>query len=286
MELEPPGILPNEEHPGAGPDPIVQQIEVALDEGRDEDALALCEDALAAGTGDRLDLLFLAGDALLALGDAKAAEVRFRAVLQDDPSCPSSRCWLAMALYRQGRFAEAETEAAAALACEQPMVDAHVVSGLLLDRRGDFAAADAAYQRASELDPEKYHLPERLTREEFDRELRKAVKRLPKQFRKHLERVPVIVQDVPAEHLLRTGEDAVHDPDLLGLFDGVPLGETADGLGGEVARPNYIFLFQRNLERYAQDRDDLVEQIAVTIYHELGHYLGMDEDDLDELGLG
>jgi predicted Zn-dependent protease with MMP-like domain len=285
MELEPPGILPYEDRPDAAPDPILQQIEQALDEGRDEDALAMCEDALAEGTGDRLDLLFLAGDALLALGDAKGAEVRFRAVLQDDAVCPSSRCWLAMALYRQGRFAEAEVEAAAALACEHAVVDAHVVSGLLLDRRGDYDGADAAFARAAELDPEKYRVPERLSREEFDRELRKAVKRLPRQFRKHLERVPVIVQDVPAEHLLRAGDDVVHDPDLLGLFDGVPLGET-DGLGIEALRPNYIFLFQRNLERYAQDRDDLVEQIAVTIYHELGHYLGMDEDDLDELGLG
>jgi predicted Zn-dependent protease with MMP-like domain len=190
-----------------------------------------------------------------------------------------------MSLYRQGRFPEAEQAAKEALACEHPVVDAHVVTGLLLDRRGDFTAADAAFATAAELDPEKYHVPERLSREEFDKELRKAVKRLPKQFRKHLERVPVIVQDVPAEHLLRTGEDGVHDPDLLGLFDGVPIGES-DGLGGEVARPNYIFLFQRNLERFAQDRDDLVEQIAVTIYHELGHYLGMDEDDLDAIGLG
>ena len=50
-------------------------------------------------------------------------------------------------------------------------------------------------------------------------------------------------------------------------------------------RPNTIYLFQRNLERAAKDRDDLVEQIRITLWHELGHYLGFEEEDMDDLGL-
>jgi predicted Zn-dependent protease with MMP-like domain len=50
-------------------------------------------------------------------------------------------------------------------------------------------------------------------------------------------------------------------------------------------RPNSIYVFQRNLERIAKDRADLIEQIRITLYHELGHYLGFEEEDMDDLGL-
>ena len=121
-----------------------------------------------------------------------------------------------------------------------------------------------------------------MTRAQFDREVRKAAKQLPRQFRTHLERVPVIVQDLPAIELLQ-GQEPPLDPDLLGLFDGIPLPETAEMEG--IPRPNYIYLFQRNLERLAHDRDELVEEIANTLYHELGHYLGFEEEDMEGLGL-
>jgi predicted Zn-dependent protease with MMP-like domain len=283
MELEPEGIISPDFDPHPGVDPIVASIEDALAAGRDDEALALCEEALAAGQGDRLDILFLAGDAQLGLGDPVGAEARFREVLAADATCASSRCWLAMALYRQCRFDEAEAEVALAKQQPEPVIDIDVVEGLLLERRGKFAEADACFQHAASKDAEKYPAPVRMSRAEFDREVKKACKQLPRQFRNHLERVPVVVQDLPAEHLL-TGGDSVLDPDLLGLFDGISLPETAE-MAGTAMKPNYIYLFQRNLERFAKDRDDLVEQIRVTVYHELGHYLGLEEDDMDELGL-
>ena len=50
-------------------------------------------------------------------------------------------------------------------------------------------------------------------------------------------------------------------------------------------KPNTIYLFQRNLERAAKNRDDLIEQIRITLYHELAHYLGFEEEDMGDLGL-
>jgi predicted Zn-dependent protease with MMP-like domain len=188
-----------------------------------------------------------------------------------------------MALYRQCRFDEAEREAGVAVDLPDAVVDAHVVKGLLLERRGSYAEADACFRRAAEIDPEKYQVPIRMTRAEFDREVRKAAKKLPRQFRRHLERVPVIVQEIPDDALLQN-DDGVNDPDLLGLFHGISLPETGE-LDSAPTTPNYIYLFQRNLERFAKDRDDLVEQIMITLYHELGHYLGYEEDDLDDIGL-
>lgn len=283
MELEPRGIIPPDDDPVLGRDPVVARVESALDAGKDEEALALAEAALAKGEGNRLDLLYLAGDALLAIGRPVEAEARFRAVLAEDDACPTSRCWLAMALYRQWRFDDARRECDRALAADRPVTDAQVVSGLLLERAGDFAGADACFHAAARLDPERFQRPVRLTRAEFDREVRQAARRLPRQFRKHLELVPVIVQDVPAIELLREHDEPL-DPDLLGLFDGTPLPERSTSEGLDL-RPNYIYLFQRNLERFVRDREELTEQISITLYHELGHYLGFDEDDMDELGL-
>ena len=281
MELEPEGIIPPDDDPVLGRDPVVERVESALDAGKEEEALALAEAALASGEGNRLDLLYLAGDALLALGRPVEAEQRLRAVLVDDESCQTSRCWLAMSLYRQCRFDEARRECERVLAGNDPPTDAHVVMGLLLERAGDLAAADRCFLTAASLDPERFHRPMRMSRGEFDKEVRQAARRLPRQFRRQLERVPVIVQDLPALELLRGGGEAL-DPDLLGLFDGTPLPETAES---SELRPNYIYLFQRNLERMARDHDDLIEQITVTLYHELGHYLGFEEEDMDELGL-
>ena len=65
----------------------------------------------------------------------------------------------------------------------------------------------------------------------------------------------------------------------LEKFDGTPLPDTADAVE---LRPNYIYLFQRNLERIARDREDLIEQITITLHHELGHYLGLDEDEVED----
>ena len=283
MELEPEGIVPPDTDAVAGRDPVVQGIEVLLDEERFEEALEAIRDAMAEGRGNPLDLTFLLGDTYLALGRAVEAEEQFRAVLAQDPDCPASRCWVAMCLFLQWRFDEAESAVKAARELPDAIVDAHVIQGALLERKGRFEEAEGCFERAAAISPEKYPLPVRMTRAEFDREVRKAARKLPRQFRQGLDRVPVIVQDLPDETLAEGNRDEV-GPDILGLFDGVPLTETGE-LDSVQLRPNTIYLFQRNIERVARDREDLVEQIRITLYHELGHYLGFEEEDMDGLGL-
>ncbi|GAB4147659.1 MAG: hypothetical protein Fur0037_15900 [Planctomycetota bacterium] len=286
MELEPEGILSNDPPvpPSAASDPVLERIEAALNEGRELEALQMAEDALAADEADRLDLLFLAGDALLRLGDARAAEVRFREILASDRDCQGTRCSLALSLFKQCRFEEAWEALDQAKAVPDPVSDVHVVEGLLLEREGKLREADECFRRAHDLDPEHHRLPIRYSKKKFDRQVEKAIALLPKEFRKHLDAVPVIVDLLPPEDLL-LGDGYAEDPEILGLFDGVPLAETGDGLGGEISEPNYIYLFQRNIERFALDEKDLVEQVRVTLYHELAHYLGFDEEGVDDLGL-
>lgn len=285
MDLEPEGIIPPaSEVPPVGVNPIVASIEAALDAGHDEEALELAEEALANGSADRLDLLFLCGDARMRLGDPAGAEQHFREVLATDPDCPGTSCSLALALFKQCRWDDAELALQHAMALPEPVPDVHVVQGLLLERRGQLREADQSFRVASKLDPKRYKAPVRMTKPQFDREVERAIKQLPKEFRKHLDAVTVIIDALPDEDLL-VGDDFAEDPEILGMFDGVPLAEIGDGLMGEVAMPNYIYLFQRNIERFATDERDLIEQIRITLYHELAHYLGFDEEGVDDLGL-
>lgn len=284
MDLEPTGIVPPDTDGQPGRDPVVQRIEALLDEDHLEEALSAIREAMAAGQGNRMDLQFLLGDTYLALGRAADAEPQFRAVLAEDPDCPSSRCWLAMSLFLQWRFAEAEVAVQAAREVPGALPDADVIHGALLERRGLFDEAEPFFLRAAAAAPDKYQPPVRMNRAEFDREVRKAARKLPRQFRQCLDRVPVVVQDVP-DAALAEGEDRDEvAPDILGLFDGVPLPETSE-FDAPQLRPNSIYLFQRNLERAARDRGDLVEQIRITLYHELAHYLGFEEEDMDGMGL-
>ena len=85
-----------------------------------------------------------------------------------------------------------------------------------------------------------------------------------------LRNVAVVVEDENAD-----------DPDLFGLFEGVPLTEGGPAPG---ALPDRIAIYRRPLEEDFTDADELREEIRITVLHELGHYFGLDEDRLAELG--
>jgi predicted Zn-dependent protease with MMP-like domain len=78
-------------------------------------------------------------------------------------------------------------------------------------------------------------------------------------------------------------QDPPLDPLLLGFFDGVPL--TEQSVFDAPAAPTRILVFSENIALIAHDREKLEEELAITIKHEIGHYLGLDEDDLAARGL-
>ncbi len=102
---------------------------------------------------------------------------------------------------------------------------------------------------------------------------------IPEEFRDRLNNVPVVLEARPTEALVREG----FDPRALGLFEG------ADDLGQRSSAtqdaPTRIVLFFANLLASFPDEDALREEIEVTILHEIGHFFGLDEDDMERLGL-
>lgn len=104
----------------------------------------------------------------------------------------------------------------------------------------------------------------------FHEAVRRALDSLPPPIAAGMRNVAVVVED---EHR--------DDPDLYGLFDGVPRTELGDESG---LLPGRITIYRLPLQEDFPDPDDLVREIRITVLHEIGHYFGLDEDRLAELG--
>ena len=103
---------------------------------------------------------------------------------------------------------------------------------------------------------------------------------LPREMARRAAEVPVVMLPRPTKAMVR--DDGI-DPDLLGLFVGP---NCAEGVESGDPLPPEILLFLENLWDYAEgDEDVFREEVRVTYYHELGHYLGLEEDDLEDRGL-
>ncbi len=115
---------------------------------------------------------------------------------------------------------------------------------------------------------------------DFDRAVEQALAAIPEEFQPYLENVMVEVRPRHDARLMREYE--VPD-DLLGLYLGTPL----EDKGSEMAlapMPDRILIFRDNLCEMCVDREELVDEIRITVLHEIGHHFGLDEDRLEELG--
>lgn len=119
-----------------------------------------------------------------------------------------------------------------------------------------------------------------MTRAEFEREVATALRTIPREFRDAMRNIAIVVEDEPAEALL--DEMGVEPGDtLFGLYQGTPLTERRWDYGN--ALPDRILLFQGPHEREAEDDEDLVGSIGETLIHEVGHYFGMSEEQIEEI---
>jgi predicted Zn-dependent protease with MMP-like domain len=105
----------------------------------------------------------------------------------------------------------------------------------------------------------------------FEEHVRAALDSLPPDIARALVNVAVVVHDEHPE-----------DPDLFGLYEGIPL--TERGSGGYAELPDRITIYRLPLEDAFPDPKELEEEIRITVLHELAHYFGIDEDRIAELG--
>ena len=119
-----------------------------------------------------------------------------------------------------------------------------------------------------------------MTREEFEHEIAESLATIPRQFRDAMRNIAIVVEREPPSALL--DEMGIEPPDtLFGLYQGTPLTERRWDYGN--ALPDRILLFQGPHEREAENDDDLVASIAETLIHEIGHYFGLSEEEIEEI---
>lgn len=113
--------------------------------------------------------------------------------------------------------------------------------------------------------------------------VRRALRDVPPPFRDQLPQVDIVVKRRPTRaDLAEAGLGG--DESMYGFYRGVPL--TERGSGYNLVAPDVIDIYQQPLEEDFPDEEELVAEIRATVLHELGHFFGIDDDRLDELGLG
>ncbi len=229
------------------------------------------------------DLAWLEGVALNQLGCSQEALARLAEAEKAAPDSVDVHLEKGFALYELCRFDEAREALLRAekLDPEEPWTQHQL--GLVAERQGKADEARRRFERARKLAPDEFPKPIALSSAAFDDAVEDALRSLPDPVRRYLSNVAITVEDVPADDDL-LGSDPPLSPAILGVFRGAPYGQKAS-MDPWSHFPSSIVLYQRNLERFARNRKDLIEQIGVTLLHEVGHFLGLDEDELYARGL-
>ncbi len=117
-----------------------------------------------------------------------------------------------------------------------------------------------------------------MDRAKFEKLVEGALAELPERYRELLENVVILVQDYPKGQ--KRGEAADDEDLLMGEFVGVPRTEKSVF---EPGMPDQVFLYQKNIEAVCETEEEIREEVRLTLLHELGHYFGLEEDELEHL---
>jgi predicted Zn-dependent protease with MMP-like domain len=271
IEMSPDDPMPRicvariELHDKQDPESALETVAEALELVDDEDDLIQAV-LVRAEASLMLDRLADAREAIAELASSMiddpelALDVAELAIAAEDPAAATR--WIEIARNSGSADYEADT--------------LHLL-GRVHELTGNRAEMIAAWRKVRALDAEAPASAIEVSVDELERIASATLAELPADVRGHLERVPILIDDLPSDDLLADGLD----PRLLGLFQGAPLSE-----GGNLAPTvTNIVLFRKNLERVAHDLDHLAEEIRITVLHETAHYFGLDEEQLEAIGL-
>ncbi len=267
----------------------LNRVEILVEEvGDHETALEYADDLLAGSLESvvEAEVYYLKAKALFYLDDLEGALFLLRRALKAHGEVGIYRGFEGQILFELGQFRNARRSLERALAVEPDCAHSSYHMALVMEHLGEAEQAERLFQRAAHVAPDLYPVPVRIEPEEFEAASDDALKGLPSDIRAYVSNCPIIIEDLPSPDLVR--EENL-SPTVLGLFLGVPL--TESGANPHVAPEpradtDRMLLFKRNIEKIASNREELIKQIRITVWHEIGHYLGKDEAELEKLGLG
>lgn len=114
---------------------------------------------------------------------------------------------------------------------------------------------------------------EPVSQDVFEEMINDALDTIPEEFARHMTNMVVLARDFNPD-----------EPTLLGLFEGTPLTEQHSNHSGFL--PDAVFVYKDALEAMCSDEEELRHEVKVTVLHEVGHYFGLEEHELHELGWG
>lgn len=262
------------------PMPRICLARLELHGNEDADAaLDLLEDAFdfIDEEADLIEAIYVKAQALLVRGEPEAA----REALAELASSVIDDGDLALDLAEIAINAEDAPAAMrwvdAAMQHDELRADALHTLGRVYELTGDRGKMIEAWQEVRKLDAAAGQGRLEITDDDVEQIAIQTLAELPPTIREKLQNVPILIDTLPSPELIADGLD----PRLLGLFQGTPMPED----GALAPTVTNILLFKTNLERACQDVEHLAEEIRITVLHETAHYFGLDEDDLEALGL-
>lgn len=216
------------------------------------------------------------------LGQARDALERAEEVLGLDRKNREAAYERAVALFELCRFTEAKSAFTSLVDDSERGAHAHQHLGLILEREGKLGLAERHFTAARRLAPDDFLPPEAISAPAFKAEVAKAVAELPHDMRRDLSGITVAAEEIPRDEDLLSGEPPL-SPTILGLFRGPSLSERCSV--DQTTPCRAVILYRRNLSRAVHSRQELAEQVRITLLHEVGHLRGEDDFELAARGL-
>jgi predicted Zn-dependent protease with MMP-like domain len=236
------------------------------------------DDALSEEDIDELEAILGELEQALASGDLDQARAALEAAEElagaDDPDVGYAR---ALIKGETGDLEGAAAELRRVLELDPEFADAHYALGLALEELGDQPGTVHHFLRTRALDAKldkERGVGAKADVDAIERVARETLDGLPEPFAAKLANVPIMLENRPNRAIVEGG----FDPRAFGLFEGPEHGQN------DIPAPTRIVLFTSNLLANFQG-EELEEQVEVTVLHEVGHYFGLDEDDMERLGL-
>ncbi len=234
-----------------------------------DNGLQMVDEALdfAEGDDELADGMLLKFDAMMQQGDREAAQLISAALPQGPFEAPHLDFMIGRAKFEVGDLDAAERHLDTATKRDPSASDCFYYQGLVREARGDLRAATLSFLQAREADGATPRPPWALPSAQFERRVENAVHKLPATFAPTIQGALVVVSDLPGPEVVAEGVD----PRV-----GVLIDDLQDEAGRPVASPDAhpakagrVFVYQRNIERWALGTTDLDDEILQALEHEL-----------------
>jgi predicted Zn-dependent protease with MMP-like domain len=205
-----------------------------------------------------------------------------KSVLNDDPEGALEEAWELF----ENALLEESLELLEEIEEEWPgLPDTAYQKALILERSpAGEKEAQQLFQFAAHKDSENFPLPHELKAEKLRQWAQEAIQSLPSNILSQLTNLAIFVEELPSDYELQSSDPPL-SPTILGLFRGRTLAEEENMSHSPDPMPPNIILYRRNLARSCEKKSELRHEVCQTVWHEIGHYFGLEEEDMAKLGL-